>query len=610
MNLTDALRIGISGLQYSQAGLGTISHNVVNANTEGYSRQVLQSASVSVDGHGNGVQIATVQRITDKFVIDRQLQSNADLAYAQTKLSYLQSLETAVSGTSATGGGLDSVVSGFIAAFSQLANNPGDSALKTNVVQQAQLTARTLNDVSSQLDSKQAEIEGVINDELTKANQILKDISSLNAQISTTPNANDLKDTRDSKIAELSSLININVVQDSSTGGTRITLENGRRLVDGGSYVQFARTAGSGTYADIGVQSVRTDGTLDPTINVIRMDTVTSGKLKGLVDTRDSVIPDLRAELDQFTQTFTTAVNSITSGGSSFPAQATLTSGNTAGLTGATDDLYTSLSSSLMGQSFHLSVVDSLGNPVVSTVGTAAIALPDAAAYAAAPYNGVYSLNDLVNTINNDPNVGNTALGGTAGVIASVVNDANGKPALQITAANGNYKVVMGDTTGGNVLSILGMNNVFTGGTSSGTVAVMPGLISSPSGFPTAKMRSTDGGVSSLDNQTILKLSQLADTKLSFPAAGGMGVQTDTAVGYLGQISSNLAVQTSNAQDRQTYNQNLNDQISEMAASVSGVNINEELSQMLVFQNSFQASSRIITVVNDMMQELMGVMLR
>lgn len=610
MNLTDALRIGISGMQYSQAGLGIVSHNVVNANTAGYSRQVLQSASVSVDGHGNGVQIATVQRITDKFVIDRQLQSNADLAYSETKLSYLQSLETAFSGTSATGGGLDSTVSGLISAFGQLANSPGDSALKTNVVQQAQLVARSINDTADQLNAKQAEADSVIDDELGKANQILKDIASLNSQIATTPTANDLKDTRDQKIAELSSLININVVQDSSTGGVRISLENGRRLVDGASYVQFARTSGSGTYAEVGIRQVKADGTLNSDVTVIDMDGVTSGKLKALVDTRDTIIPQLRDELDEFTSTFTSAVNAITSTGTSYPGQTTLSSGNTGVLAGATSDIYSGLSSSLAGQSFELSVVDSLGNPVVSTVGNASIALPDALTVAAAPYNGVYSLNDLADTINNDPNVGNTALGGTNGVIASVVNDSSGNPVLQITAANGNYKVVMADTGGGNVLSTLGMNNMFTGGASADTVAVSSSYINNPSGFPTAKMRAEDGGVSSLDNQTILQLAQLADTDLSFAAAGGLGTQSDTAVGYLGQISSNLAVDTSNAQDRVTYNQDLNDQITEMATSVSGVNINEELSQMLVFQNSFQASSRIITVVNDMMQELMGVLAR
>lgn len=607
MNLTDALRIGISGMQYSQAGLGVVSHNVVNANTEGYSRQVIQSSSVSIGGQQNGVQISSVQRITDKFVIDRQLKSNADLSYAQTKLTYLSSLETTISGTSVTGGGLDSVLSGLFTAFSQLANNPGDSALKANVVQQAQLTATTLNSVSAQLDATASETDSVINDELSKANQLLKDISSLNGQIALNTSANDLMDSRDKKIDELSKLISINVTTESSSGTVRITLENGRKLVDGVSYSQFTRSASGGPFAEIAVQSVKTDGTLSPTITAINMDDVSGGKLKALVDVRDEVIPNLRAQLDEFTDTFTTRVNEITSAGTNYPGQTTLNSGNTSAVSTAVSDIYTEVSSALAGQSFHLSVVNSLGNPVSTTVGNAAIALPDLATYAAAPYNGVYSLTDLANAINNDPNVGNAALGGTDGVIASVVADGQGQPMLQITAANSNYKVVMSDAGGGNVLSILGMNNLFGGGTSAGSVAVASKFVANSDLLPTALMRSADGGVSSMDNQTISLLAQMADEELGFAAAGGIGTQTDTAVGYLGQISSNLAVQVSNANDRQTYNQELNDQLSELATSTSGVNMNEELSQMLVFQNSFQASSRVITMVNDLMQELMQI---
>jgi flagellar hook-associated protein 1 FlgK len=117
----------------------------------------------------------------------------------------------------------------------------------------------------------------------------------------------------------------------------------------------------------------------------------------------------------------------------------------------------------------------------------------------------------------------------------------------------------------------------------------------------------TDGGVSSTDGQNIIALAGLADTKLTFASAGGLGAQTATGVAYLNTVSSNLAVSVSAAKDNASFTTNLQTQASDLATSVSGVNINEELAQMLVYQNGFQASARIISIVDDLLKELVNI---
>ncbi|MBI1308355.1 MAG: flagellar hook-associated protein FlgK [Proteobacteria bacterium] len=603
-NLNTALRIGTSGLQISQLALATVSHNVVNANTAGYSRQVVQTSASSVGGFGNGVQLDTIQRVTDSFITSRTLDASSDSTFSSTKKSYLDTIQSIFS-TNGTSGGIDSTITGFMSSLSQLSDDPTNTALRRNVVQQAALVAETLRSANTSLQSTANNADLAINSEITNSNQLIRDIATLNTQIAALTvgtagtagaSANDLIDQRDLKISALAQEFKIQVATNSDTGSVRITTENGRTLVNDTAYAQLTRTVGAGTYQGIGVQNVQVDGTLGSTIFPINTDTLTSGKFKALIDIRDSNVPALLSQLDTLSTTMISAVNQVSSQGSSYPPVNLLTSGSTSGVSSTSGDLFTELSNGLAGSTFNISVVDSQGDPVVTTAGGTPITIPS---------TGTFSLDDLATLINNNAAIGNTALGGTAGIIATSTTDTSGKPSFTIQAANSNYRVVLSNVSG-DVLGTLGMNNLFTG-SGANSIAVRSDILSNPDLLPTARMRSSDGGLSSQNNENILALSQIADTTLTFPASGGLGTQSVTAVGYAGQILSNLAVTVADAKDRETFTENISNQLQGLASSISGVNINEELSNMLVYQNSFQASARIISVVSDMMDTLMGI---
>lgn len=609
-SLTSALRIGTSGMQYSQMALGTVSHNVVNANTQGFSRQIVQSSAASLNGYGAGVQLETIQRVTDRFLTSRVLTATSDSLYANTKASYLSSLEDTFTSSNANGG-LESVVGGFINSLNNLAADPANSSLRRGAVQQAGLVANALNGVNSDLKVVATDADNAITAELGNINQLLKDIYQLNTQIAQLQssgngaNNNDLIDARATKIQQLSQSFGLQVNENTSTGGVRITTESGRRLVDENSYVQLSRGVSGGEYRSIVAQSVMQDGvTLSASQMPISDADLSTGKIKALIEVRDTIVPGLLAQVDEFTQTFASEVNRLASQGTSSPPVRTLTSGNTAQIASNTTDLLTNGFAGLGGASINISVTTSLGNAVTTTAGGTPITLSPANMVPPAPGQTTLSLNDIANIINNNPAVGNTALGGTAGVIASVQTDANGDPYLRIQAADPNNKVVMANA-GGDALGLLGMNNLFTG-SSSATIAVRSDIAANPDLLPVARMRA-DGGVSNTDGQNIVALAALSDTKLTFGSAGGLGTQETTGVGYLNTLASTLAINVSAASDNATFATSLQGQAQELATSVSGVNINEELAQMLVYQNSFQASARIITVVNDLLQELVNI---
>lgn len=610
MSLTSALRIATTGIQVSQLGLSTISHNVVNSNNANYSRQVVNTSAASYGGFGAGVQLDNLQRITDRFLQVRSLSSLADLSYAQTRTGYLSTIE-GVFTTASSGGSLDSLVANVFESFNLLAANPNDNSLKRNVVQQAGMLTDTLNSTASSLRDIQNRVDGEIDAEVDLINASIRRIYELNGEIAAQTkatangaNANDLLDRRDQEINALAEKFKLNVTQFNDYGGFRISMENGRRLVDESGYVQLTRTAGS-PFSNIATRNVNPDGSLSNSITDVNTDTLTQGKIKSLIDLRDNTIPDLMEEMDTFAQGLMREINAIHSRGSAFPPVVSYTTGNTANLSGPGADLYTELSAALAGKSLNISVTDTAGNPVVTTAGNSLVTPAVAATPITLPAAGPFSLNDLANLINNNPLIGNTALGGTNGVIATVGADANGKPILTIASADPARRVVMGNVTG-DVLGTLGTNNLFSG-TSSGDISIATRFKNNPSLLATGTMRTTDGGVSSLGNDNITALSKAGDTRFAFPAAGGLNAQTTTITGYMNQITSNVSVVVADAKSRADYAETITNQIQELKSSISGVNMNEELSLMLIYQNSFQASARIVNVVNDLFDTLLSV---
>lgn len=601
-SLTSALRIGVSGMQYSQLALGTISHNVVNANTTGYSRQIVQASAASTAGFGSGVQLDSVQRITDRFLVSRMLTAGSASAYATTKSSYMTSLENTFS-TAGSGGGLESVVGSFVSSMNSLANDPSNSSLRRSTVEQAGLTAQALNNTAIDLQQVATDADNQITAELNSVNQLLRDIYLLGRQISEVQtsanggNTNDLMDARDQKISQLSQVFGIQVSYDAENNGVRILTETGRKLLDSSGYVQLSRGVSGGDYQTIVAQNVRQDGSLAEAKMVIDPADLSTGKIKALAEIRDEVVPDLMRQLDEFTETFTSALNALSSQGTSYPPQHSLTSANTANLAAPTTDLLTNGFASLSGATLNISTTTTVGGVISTTVGNPITLTP------VAP-GGTLSLQDIADQINNDPNIGNAVLGGTNGVIATAATDINGNPYLKIEAADPNARVVMENAGNTNALGSLGFNNLFTGSTAA-TVAVRSDIAANPDKFPVAQMNSS-GGVSSTDGQNIVAMAQIGDTRLSFDAAGSLGVQTVTPVAYLNTLVSNLAVSTSSARDNETFAINLYTQSQELVSSVSGVDLNEELAQMLVYQSSFQASSRIINVVNELLEALIN----
>lgn len=281
----------VRGLFASQAALDTVGHNVTNASTEGYSRQSVNTATAlpetiyGLNGSmqkGTGVDMISITRARDTFV-DRQVwKENSLLGYAQTKSDNLAKTEEVFREPSDTG--VQTVLNQFWNSLQTLSTNAADSGGRTLVRENGVSLVDTIQHAAQQLKDMVGDLNAVMDINVDKINQITADVLSLNKQITNIEaggldNANDLRDRRDSLVDQLSSIININVTQDSV--GNYLIQSGSNLLVDGTSVQRMATQSTVNAAYGFEVKVLVMEGTGAAV-------TATSGELKGVLDSRDS----------------------------------------------------------------------------------------------------------------------------------------------------------------------------------------------------------------------------------------------------------------------------------------------------------------------------------
>ncbi len=226
------LQTALSGLLANQDAIDTTGHNITNANTEGYSRQVavLQSnepmriAALSpTNGEGaqlgTGVSVATIMRIRNTYLDAQYRTQNSGLGAASTQAGELEQAQSAFDEPSSAG--LASQLSTFWSAWGELADSPSEPA-KVSVVTAGTQVADTLHEVEAQLQTVQAQAAQQYNAIAGPSGEVQADatqIAQLNQQIKLSLQAkqqpNNLEDRRDLLLDKLSTLGNVTVTKQA-----------------------------------------------------------------------------------------------------------------------------------------------------------------------------------------------------------------------------------------------------------------------------------------------------------------------------------------------------------------------------------------------------------
>lgn len=245
------LNTALSGLEASQAAIDTTGQNISNANTPGYTRQVVSSSEmpgVPIGTHpgtgsaiqlGGGVQITDISRVRDQFLDVQYRAQNTVTGGANTLAQNLQNVQSTIATSGSSG--LQNDMSSFWTAWSDLATDPTSPASKQAVVDDGQTLASDFNAVSGQMNTVMTQAQQQYNTLTGTDGQVQQDasqIAALNAEI-VQANAggqspNTLLDQRDKLLDDLSGLAQISV-SPQDNGSVTVTFGDASQPLIGGS---------------------------------------------------------------------------------------------------------------------------------------------------------------------------------------------------------------------------------------------------------------------------------------------------------------------------------------------------------------------------------------
>jgi flagellar hook-associated protein 1 FlgK len=241
--MSDILGIGTSGLVAAQKSLDTISHNIANASSPGYSRQVSvlsarESVQMGSSFAGSGVEVQGTRRIVDQFLIHSLHAQQSVFSEFDAFSEVINQLDNVFSDPAT---GITGVLNSFFNAFQDLNMNPDSSSARQLFLSQAQVLENRFSDLSQQISSQFNNISTQIGGAVNRINSISDQIAQINVKIINTgtntfaEEPNDLLDLREQLVLSLSEYVSTStIVQDN--GAMNIFVGNGQALVINGSY--------------------------------------------------------------------------------------------------------------------------------------------------------------------------------------------------------------------------------------------------------------------------------------------------------------------------------------------------------------------------------------
>ncbi len=624
-SIFSSLHIGYTGLNAAQVGISTTGHNIVNAETEGYTRQtVMTSAAAPITAYtgavGNGTTIEDVKRVFDNFVFDRYSAVSASKEASDYEKQTLETLSTFF--PEIDGVGIKADLANYYDAWQTFADNPSNDAIKVNLAVQTETLATHIKQTQDQVLNLQSQTNEALAANITQVNDLIEQLASLNTSIDSSEagggnSANDLRDKRNVIEKTLSRLIgsevsqgqinaNMQVNSNSNTRTGSYTLSvNGVNIVDGSTTHPLHLSKAANPYGFYEVSYERQDGVLIPLDEQIK-----GGKVGaifalrgGAIDTTDGmpvdgVLQNVITQLDAFAKGLIEATNNLYSASSTTSMESNDTSVDLSNRSLVASDM------NIKEGSFDMIVYDLDGNEVARRnikidIGTT--------------MSGAQRTNSIQGQIENnqqDDNNDGNANNNIDDYIHFNYNTAtDGAQRLNLTmdslSASQGYTFAIEDTlpdggftSGSNFAGALGLHKYFEGD-SARNIQLAYNLRDNPTNI-SAGYSGTTG-----DNRQALDMVQQQFESYGFHV--GAKTYDTTVYGMFDLTATYVGVNTNAAiLKNETVSTQFNATELEYF-SVSKVNVDEEMTNLIKYQTSYGAAAKLITTIDQMMQTLLGI---
>ncbi len=358
---SNILGIGQSALTAAQVGLNVTGHNIANASTPGYTRQVVvQGAAMAQDfGYGfmgQGTEVSTVKRVYNEYLSTQVRSAQTTKSGMDSYYSHISQIDNMLADPTS---GLSPVLQEFFNSMQDLASNPTLMPARQAALSSAESLAARFKSISSRLDEMSQGVNGQIVSSVSDINTFAAQIAQLNdaigrAQRATGQPPNDLLDQRDQLVLDLGKQIQATVVKQGE-GDYNVFIGNGQPLV-----------VGTKTYTIFNVSSPTNPEKIEVAYKASNGSTVivgeaglSGGRLGGLLEFRSKTLEPAQNALGRVAIGLGTAFNSQhqlgfdlngVAGGNFFnvPAPVVSASGNNTGngVLGATISSVNALSTS------------------------------------------------------------------------------------------------------------------------------------------------------------------------------------------------------------------------------------------------------------------------
>ena len=556
-NIFSTLSSAKLGLLAQQLAIEVTGQNVANVETEGYSRQDVSFEANTPRGHikygglhqlGTGVRIASIERAHDQFLFT-QIMDEGDLTGStEVKKEIFEQLEVLFN--EGSGRSLNDALSSFFSSVHDLATNARGLPERVDLISKAEHLASTFNQTGNQLFTIQRNIDATIETEVAKINTLTTQIGKLNESIHANEptsqyKANDLRDNRDRLVKELSKKIDIQLVQESDNQ-ISLTLKDGTALVlkDQVFDLSTSINANNESFNDVYIDSGSTTKNITSTIK--------GGELRGYLDMRDTKVESVLDKMNILSGSFIQEFNSIHREGFGIDGSSGL-------------DFFTPL--------------DVTVDHDADNTGTAVVSMTNAS-----PTTVSVDEFEIVFTSASSFNLNNLTTNASSGTFtfasATTFNIKDGfAVAISGTAASGD-KVTF--SVSEDAASLMSVSSTITA-----------------DGQKIAAGTTTNG-----DGGNALLMANLQNELVFNSVTWSSESGSFTFDEYYNAVVSTIGIESFSAQAILRQQEGVMLQLNSRRESISGVSIDEEMIKMIKFQQAYNASARMISMVDEMLDTL------
>ena len=536
------LSTALSGLFANQRALAVVSHNVANANTKGYSRQVMNTVAYTpqvlpggLGTLGLGVDVTAIKQIRDDYLDQKFRNETSITSMWDARASVLSEIETIFNEPSDSS--ISELLDNYYDALQTLNSEPENLTARTLVRQSSIALTEGIASISKALKDLQSDLNTQFESSVDTVNHLANQIAEINKSIYEIEVegglANDLRDQRNLLVDELSEYVDVDYYEDDKN--RFYVLVGGQQLV-----AHYRADSLELVPREENRHEDDSDSIMDVQWSNGNRLNVASGKIKGLMEVRDNIdgenkgIPYYVNKLNEFVDTFAETFNQIHSSGY--------------GLDSSTG-IYMFTIDNMSTAEFK----DYLINKGLN--GDAAVEVTDAV------MNGVAALPEDEQEAKIQENI--------KAILAN--NDAYNMKSIKII--DGKYyvtdKIKASEMTVSSDLE--DVNKIAAG--------------SDPADLPG-------------DASNVLKM---VETRTDLDMYD-WGAPED----FVKSLVSNLGVDTSSANDRLTNEKNMLNEYETLRNSIMGVSLDEEMANMIKFQTAYNANARMINVFDEMLDRVVN----